>query len=401
MQYLDEGFLPGNRLELLETGSKYFPALIEAMAAASEEIRLETYIFEDDDAGREVATVMANAARRGVRVHVLVDGFGSRGFMQKLGARLMADGIEVLIYGPDVSPFTLRRQRLRRLHRKLVTIDARIAFVGGINVIDDMHTPGQTPPRYDYAVRIEGPLLAPIHASMRHLWQLVNWSSFRHRFRTGQRHAAVTTICGEMAGAFLTRDNLRHRRDIEEAYLQAIAAARSEIVLANAYFLPGRRFRHALLAAAQRGIKVTVLLQGRAEYPLLHHATLALYGALLSAGIHLYEYRRSFLHAKVAVIDGIWATVGSSNIDPFSLLLAREANIVVRNADFAADLLASLRAAMELGATEVNREDWGRKPLLARAANWLAYTMVRVMIGLSGYGTHANPGTGRAGAWKR
>lgn len=396
---MDEGFLPGNRLDLLETGSEYFPALIAAIEAAAEEVRLETYIFEDDAIGRRVAEAMTNAARRGVRVHVLVDGFGARGFIKKLGARLMADGVEVLIYGPDVSPLTLRRQRLRRLHRKLATIDARIAFVGGINVIDDMDTPGQKPPRYDYAVRIEGPLLAPIYASMRHLWQLVTWTSFRQRFETSKRHFAATAVCGEMAGAFLTRDNLRHRGDIEDAYLHAIAAARSEIVLANAYFLPGRRFRHALTAAAQRGIKVTVLLQGRVEYPLLHHATQALYGALLSAGIHIYEYRRSFLHAKVAVIDGVWATVGSSNIDPFSLLLAREANIVVKNADFAAELLTSLRGAMALGAAEVRREDWGKKPLLARAANWLAYTMVRLMIGVSGYG--ASAGAGRADAWTR
>ncbi len=397
MPHLNEGFLPGNRLDLLETGSKYFPALIAAIEAAAEEVRLETYIFADDDAGRAVAAALANAARRGVRVHVMVDGFGSRGFMRNLGSQLMADGIEVLIYGPNVSPFTLRRHRLRRLHRKLVAIDRRIAFVGGINVIDD--APGQTPARYDYAVRIEGPLLGPIHASMRHLWQLVSWSRFRRRFKTAKRLPAATAVCGEMAGTFLTRDNLRHRRDIEEAYLRAIASARSEIVLANAYFLPGRRFRHALMAAAQRGIKVTVLLQGRVEYPLLHHATQALYDVLLSAGIHIYEYRRSFLHAKVAVIDGIWATVGSSNIDPFSLLLAREANIVVKNSDFAGDLLASLRKAMESGAAEVGREDWEKKGLLVRAANWLAYTVVRLMIGLSGSGTRAGAGAGRADAW--
>lgn len=383
---MDEGFLPGNRIDLLETGGEYFPALIAAIEAAAEEVRLETYIFEDDATGRKVAATMANAARRGVRVHVLVDGFGSRGFMQKLGAKLMADGVEVLIYGPDVSPFTFRRHRLRRLHRKLATIDARIAFIGGINIIDDMDTPGQKPPRYDYAVRIEGPLLAPIYASMRHLWQLVSWTRFRHRFETSRRHLAATAVCGEMAAAFLIRDNLRHRRDIEDAYLHAIAAARHEIILANAYFLPGRRFRHALMAAARRGIKVTVLLQGQVEYPLLHHATQALYGALLSAGIHIHEYRRSFLHAKVAVIDGVWATVGSSNIDPFSLLLAREANIVVKNADFAAELLASLRGAMESGGAEVRREDWRKKQIVARAANWLAYTMVRLMIGVSGYG---------------
>ncbi len=381
---MEEDFLPDNRLDLLETGGEYFPALIAAIEAATEEVRLETYIFENDVTGRRIAEAMANAARRGVCVHVLVDGFGSRDFMQNLGGQLMADGIEVLIYGPDISPFTFRRHRLRRLHRKLATIDARIAFVGGINVIDDLTTPGQKPPRYDYAVRIEGPLLAPIYSSMRHLWQLVSWTSFRHRFETSRRHSATTSVCGEMSAAFLVRDNLRHRRDIEEAYLDAIVNARDEILLANAYFLPGRRFRHALMDAARRGVRVTVLLQGRVEYLLLHQATQALYGSLLSAGVRIYEYRKSFLHAKVAVIDGHWATVGSSNIDPFSLLLAREANIVVKNTAFSAELLASLRKAMQLGAKEVRGADWKKKPLLNRITSWLAYTLVRLMVGLAG-----------------
>lgn len=381
---MDTGFLPGNRLQLLETGSEYFPALIEAIEAAVREVRLEAYIFEADETGRSVAAAMANAVRRGVSVHVLVDGFGSQGFMEKLGAKLTADGVEVLIYGPDVSPLTLRRHRLRRLHRKLVTIDGRVAFVGGINVVNDLDAPGRLPPRYDYAVRIEGPLLAPIYASMRHLWQLVSWTRFRHRFGKAKRHPAATGVRGEITAAFLIRDNLRHRRDIEEAYLGAIAAAHDEILLANAYFLPGRRFRHALMAAAQRGVKVSVLLQGRADYRLLHYATQALYDTLLTEGVRIYEYSKSFLHAKVAVIDGHWATVGSSNIDPFSLLLAREANVVVNNADFATVLQASLQRAILQGATEVRREDWGRKSLLVRLANWLAYTAVRLMIGISG-----------------
>ncbi|HUW37122.1 MAG TPA: cardiolipin synthase ClsB [Rhodocyclaceae bacterium] len=381
-------FLPGNRIQLLETGNEYFPALIDAIEAAVTEVHLEAYIFEDDETGRSIVAAMANAVSRGVSVHVLVDGFGSHGFMQKLGAKLAASGVDVLIYGPNVSPLTLSRHRLRRLHRKLVTIDRRIAFVGGINVINDTDASGLLPPRYDYALRIEGPLLAPIYASMRHLWQLVSWTRFRHRFVKARRHPAVTSVCGEIAAAFLIRDNLRHRRDIEEAYLDAIGSARSEILLANAYFLPGRRFRHALMDASQRGVKVSVLLQGQADYLLLHHATQALYGALLSAGVRIFEYRKSFLHAKVAVIDGHWATVGSSNIDPFSLLLAREANVVVNNADFAGSLLASLRRATLLGAAEVRREDWGRKSLVIRMVNWLAYTAVRLMIGISGSGSN-------------
>jgi cardiolipin synthase len=378
-------FLPGNRITLLETGSAYFPALCAAIDAATQEIHLETYIFEDDQTGRLIAAALARAARRGVRVRVLVDGFGAREFPAKLMPALEASGVRTLIYRRKISPLTLRRQRLRRLHRKLVVVDARLAFVGGINIIDDAHAPGQ-PPRYDYAVRVEGPLIAPIHASVHQLWKLVAWANFRRRLRVLVHAPVMADPCGSMRAAFLVRDNLRHRRDIEEAYLEAIRTARKEIFLANAYFLPGIRFRHALTHAAQRGVQVTILLQGRMEYLLQHYASQALFDALLGAGIRIFEYHLSFLHAKVAVIDGQWSTVGSSNIDPFSLLLAREANIVVSNEAFAAELRASLDAAIVGGARELRREDWQRKSWLHRLASWLAYGLVRLMIGFAGYG---------------
>ncbi|MEW5889303.1 MAG: cardiolipin synthase ClsB [Pseudomonadota bacterium] len=379
-------FLPGNLVTLLETGAAYFPALRQAIDGAEREIYLETYIFEDDQTGRMICAALAEAARRGVTVRVLADGFGARDFALRLRPLLEESGVQVLIYRPEAARFKFKRHRLRRLHRKLAVVDGRVAFVGGINIIDDMHTPGHVPPRYDYAVQVEGPLLGPIHDSVRRLWDLVAWASFRRRFR-GQTHTpAVTTWRGDMLAAFLVRDNLRHRRDIEEAYLEAIDGAQHEIVLANAYFLPGTRFRHALMEAARRGVTVIVLLQGRVEYLLLHYATQALYGALLSAGVRIFEYHKSFLHAKVAVVDGSWATVGSSNIDPFSLLLAREANVVVHNERFAGELRASLQAAMDQGARELKRDDWKRKPIVYRLASWVSYNLVRVMIGLAGYG---------------
>ena len=379
-------FLPGNRVQLLEGGGEFFPALLQAIAAARQEIRLETYIFADDETGRQVAAALAGAARRGVRVHVLVDGFGSSGFMVSLGRTLLAAGVQVLVFRPEVSRFRLRRHRLRRLHRKLACIDARLAFVGGINIVDDIDAPGLILPRHDYAVRLEGPLLDPLHQTMYRLWQLVRWTKLGRRPRKAARPAVVAESCGEVNAAFVLRDNLRHRRDIEDAYLRAIVAAKEEVILANAYFLPGRRFRRALMAASRRGVKVVVLLQGRVEYLLVHFASHALYGQLLDAGVRIFEYQPGFLHAKVAVIDGSWATVGSSNIDPFSLLLAREANLVVRNKSFAGQLRASLEQAMNRGAREVEREDWVRRPLATRIGRWLAYGLVRLMMGVAGYG---------------
>ena len=382
-------FVAGNRIELLETGAEYFPALIAAIDAAAAEVHLQTYIFANDATGRAVSAALAQAALRGVAVRVLVDGFGAREFPVVFGAELERAGVEVLVYRAKISPLTLKRHRLRRLHHKIAVIDSRVGFVGGINIIDDWDmgtTPEQIPPRYDYAVRIEGPLLAAMHASMRRIWQLVRWARLRRRLLEPPRRAPDDTPRGDMRAAFVVRDNLRHRRDIEEAYLDAIAAARQEVLLASAYFLPGRRFRYALAAAAKRGVQVTVLLQGRVEYRLLHHATQALYGALLGSGIRIFEYHKSFLHAKVAVIDSCWSTVGSSNIDPFSLLMAREANIVVADAAFGAELRASLQGAMDAGAREVRHEDWRTAPLPLRVARWLAYGLVRLAMGIAGYG---------------
>lgn len=380
-------FLSGNRLTLLNSGGEYFPALIAAIDAARVEIHLETYIFADDATGRAVCEALARAAGRGVAVRVLVDGFGAGDFPHALMPGLAAAGVQVLLYRREIARFRLRRHRLRRLHRKIAVIDARVAFVGGINVIDDRNTPHQTPPRFDFAVRVEGPLLAPIVRTVRRLWEIVVWASFRRRYRLLRVPRPVIDPAGGQVAAFVVRDNIRHRRAIEEAYLAAIAGARHEILIANAYFLPGTRFRRALLDAAARGVRVTVLLQGRVEYRLLHYATQALYGVLLAGGVRIFEYRRSFLHAKVAVVDQHWATVGSSNIDPFSLMLAKEGNVVVRDAGFAVDLRGALLDAMREHAGELLAAHWQQRSWLSRALRWASYGLVRLAIGIAGYGS--------------
>jgi len=240
--------------------------------------------------------------------------------------------------------------------------------------------------RFDYAVSVEGPLVARIHAEMRHVWRLVRWARIGHRPPPPALLPLTATVCGTTRAALLLRDNLRHRRDIEHAYLNAIHRARHTILISSAYFFPGRRLRKALLAAAKRGVSVKLLLQGRVEYVLQHYATQSLCDRLLSAGVRVFEYEKGFLHAKVAVIDRDWATVGSSNIDPFSLLMSREANVVVRDAAFAGQLRASLEAAMEGAAREIRPEDHRQRSWLARLASAAAYSLVRILIGVTRYG---------------
>jgi len=378
-------FVPGNRVTLLRNGTEYFPALLQAIDSAGFEIHLQTYIFEVDSIGRAVAEALKRAAARGVSVCLLLDGFGCKDIPDPFIEDLEDCGVQVLFFRPKISPWTLKRNRLRRLHRKVAVIDGRIAFVGGINIIDDMNTPGHTPPRIDYAVSVEGPLLVPIRAGSRRLWRRIAWTRLRRVDDSLLKGRLIPEKAGSMWAAFVVRDNLLHRTDIEDAYLAAIDSATHEIVIANAYFLPGIRFRRAMVAAVRRGVRVILLLQARVEYLLLDYASHALYDQMLAAGIEIYEYEKSFMHSKVAVIDSRWATVGSSNIDPFSLMLSREANVVVEDAGFAAGLRADIAQAISGGARPVKAEDWKRAPLLRRWLSSAVYLAIRLALGVIGY----------------
>ncbi|MEQ1916997.1 MAG: cardiolipin synthase ClsB [Gallionella sp.] len=378
----------GNQLTLLQNGEQFFPSLCADIAAAQLSVSLETYIFAADKIGRQVTLALQAAALRGVSVRLMLDGYGSAELPAEWVDELRVAGVEVLWFRKEISPFTLRpnrMRRLRRLHRKLAVIDATVAYVGGINIIDDVPVEADfTAPRLDYTVRVQGEMARVIQAPMLHLWSVVSWALLQRRSRLARKEAARLPRTPELS--LLLRDNLRHRRDIELAYLTAVAKAQHEIIIANAYFLPGRIFRRALLQARRRGVRVVLLLQGRVEYRIQHFATRALYGKLLEGGIEIHEYQASHMHAKVAVIDGVWATVGSSNIDPLSLLLAREANLLVRDSSFAQGLRDSLNQAIQQDGKEIAHNEWQRMGWRARLVCRLSLAVIRVVMAVLGYG---------------
>lgn len=405
----------GNQLILLQSGGEYFDALLLAIEAARTSIGMETYIFADDPVAKQVAGALLAAAQRGVSVRLVVDGIGTPALAAGLADRFAQAGVEVATYGPVRSRLSLNREHLRRLHRKLVCIDDAVAFVGGINVLGDQFDPNHGEleyPRLDYAVRFSGPLVLEVSQALARLWQQVTGratSLAQQPSDPPPPHASppfpppphpsqplpplphLTPAMSRQASrdlraGLLLRDNLVHRRSIERAYLKAIGSAKREVLIANAYFFPGRRFRRALIEARRRGVPVRLLLQGRIEYTLPHLATQAMYPPLLAAGIEIVEYHRSFLHAKVAVVDD-WATVGSSNIDPFSLLLAREANVVVFDAGFAAELRSRLLAAMADGGKPVEREQLERRSVWQRLKGWIAYRVLRFGVIVTGHGS--------------
>jgi cardiolipin synthase A/B len=400
-------FHSGHSVQLLFTGQAFFPALVAAVDAAQHEVLLETYIFHEDAAGEAVLGALERAALRGVAVHLVVDGIGTPQLPPQWIARMRASGVQWQHFSPLGSLGLLIPGRWRRLHRKLCVVDRALAFCGGINVLDDfveLNHGLQSTPRFDFAVQVRGPLVSDIHQAMQQFWlRLQTTRQLEHGQFQGVREAlgglaALPRTQAEvdyaqansaqaahgMRAALLLRDNLRNRAGIERAYRHAIAHARQEVLISNAYFLPGAKLRRALVHAVRRGVRVRLLLQGRYEFYMQFHAAKPFYSALLAAGVEIHEYQAGFLHAKVAVIDGRWATVGSSNLDPLSLLLAREANVVVDDAAFAQTLLAPLNAAIAHHSVQVDQTMFAHRPLWQRLQGRLAYSLMRLTLFLTG-----------------
>jgi cardiolipin synthase A/B len=375
-------YIPGNRVTLLISGKDYFPALIAAIDNARRDVSFETYIYAEDQTGEAVTDALVRAARRGVSVRLLIDGFGTRVFPARWRKQLEEAGGSLLFFRP-LSRWRITRSELRRMHRKIAVVDGAVAFVGGLNIIGDLTEVKTAHPRFDLAVKVEGPLVARIYAAVEGLWRgLTAFQLARGIPRS--KFECRTDPVGDLDAALVLRDNLKHRRDIEHVFIHGIQTARHDIVIACAYFLPGRRFRRLLRDATARGVRVVLLLQGSTDHVLLQWATRALYENLLDHGVEIHEYEKSEMHAKAAVFDGRTAMVGSSNLDPFSLLLSREANVVVRDEAFGAGLQAVIEDTIKDGAQPVRRMLWKHRPFWSRVGTWIGYGFARFAIGVAG-----------------
>lgn len=398
----------GNQARLLRGGDELFPAMVAAIAQARHEVWVATYIFDNTGNVDAVTQALAAAARRGVQVRLVVDGFGSRSNLPELRRLLEDPGVLLAVFRPMHRWWAwLQPSQLRRLHQKLCVVDRQVAYVGGINLLDDRYDQvhgWSEQPRLDYAVELRGPIVAPIEQAVRALWTRAHVGRHLGRemaalarsaepvARAGRLLRRLRMPTGAMVGdevaglapvraSFVMRDNLRQRREIERSYIHAIRKARTRVDLICPYFYPGRAFMRVLVNAARRGVQVRLLLQGKIDYRFAALAARALYNELLGNGVQVYEYTPAFLHAKVGLVDDEWATVGSSNIDPLSLLLNLEANVVIRDADFVNALAAQFDEAAA-ASLRIDHTHAGRGTLQSALQRgfvaWVAHVYLRI-----------------------
>lgn len=401
----------GHRVRLLRGATELVPAMVEAMATARHAISLETYIFDFEGLPLQVAQALEAAAQRGVQVRLVVDGVGTPRIPEEWQRRWREAGVRWRVFLPLGKLGLMVPSHWRRLHRKLCTIDGDTGFCGGINLIDDHIDRRLGPlsePRLDFSVMVQGPVVRDMTRTMWRLWwrdvaaQDAREGQLREAWRALRQIAPKQTWWEWLARPrlqeatplvkadgvqvrWVVRDNLRHRRAIERAYIDAISAAESEVVCAMAYFLPGRSLQKAMIEAVQRGVHVHVLVEGWYENFWQFHASKPLHAHLLRNGVRIVEYVPSALHAKVMVVDGQWATVGSSNMDPLSLLMAREANVLVQDAHFGQHMAQALRVALQEQGRSLSLTDLTQRPRLDRMRDRIAFWGMRLAILITGH----------------
>lgn len=371
-------FVDGNHVTLLRDGKEAYPAMLEAIARAREQVLLEMYWFGSDRAGRRFASALLAARERGVEVGLLYDAMGSRDADPSLFADLRAGGCAVAEFGPLVPWHARFRPEglTRRDHRKILVVDGEVGFTGGINIADEWLPEEEGGAGWrDDMVRVEGPAVRGLVSMQRAAWRRAGGPPLGHtpHFERGPRHHVTDQMVRVLGESYL-----RTRRQISQAYLAEIDRAKERVWVENAYFVPDRRVRRSLRRAAQRGVDVRIIVPGVSDVELVRIASRATWGALLARGVRLFEYQRGVLHSKSAVIDGRWSTVGTYNLDYLSLRMNLEVNIAVLDTRFGQQMEQSFELDLA-DSKEVDAGAFRRRSLGGRALEQLAYRFRKVL----------------------
>jgi cardiolipin synthase A/B len=357
---------PGNAFQLLDGGGEFFPRMLQAIATARDTVLLEMYLVRSGVLVNEFIAALAAAVRRGARVCVVFDGFGALGLARADRRRLLEAGVELRFFNPLRGSKRLRN--LLRDHRKLLVVDCRIAFVGGAGLTDDFAPGGPRAPWRDLMVQIEGPVVADWQRAFARIWRRCG----------GELELAALAPPPRSDGerGRLSLSEARQHSVLANGVLRRIDRAHTRVWIMSAYFVPARRFRRALVRAARRGTDVRLLAPGaRTDHPWVRHASRRFYGRMLRSGVRIFEYQPQMLHSKMIVCDD-WVSVGSSNLDRWSLRWNLEANQEVEDPRFA-DAAAALFIKDTLASRRISRRYWRQRAWLDRLRERIAGSLDR------------------------
>ncbi|MEQ4531858.1 MAG: cardiolipin synthase ClsB [Mixta sp.] len=373
----------GNRIQLLENGEQFFPRVFGAIQRAQQSVLLETFILFEDNVGKALHRELLAAAKRGVRIEMMVDGYGSPDLSDEFVSSLTSAGVRFLYYDPRPLVMGMRTNVFRRLHRKIVVVDGVIAFVGGINFSAEHNSDYGPEAKQDYAIEVKGPIVDDIG---RFVQEAIGSEAPTHRWWGHRSHRpAVNQRPGDAQALFVYRDNHEHRDDIEQHYLEMLNNAKEDVIIANAYFFPGYRLLREMKNAAQRGVRVQLIVQGEPDMPIVKVGAELLYNYLVEGGVEVYEYIRRPLHGKVAVQDQQWATVGSSNLDPLSLSLNLEANLIIHDRQFNQTLRNSLERLLQEDCVRVEEDKLPKRTWLQLSKSIIVFHFLRHFPAIAGW----------------
>jgi len=361
------GLSGGNRVSVITDGDEFFDSIISSIEKAKKSINLETYIFSSDSVGWLVAEKLAEKAEQGLEVNVIYDSFGSMTASGLMFDMMRKAGVEIIEYHPFV-PWRRYWNISFRDHRKILVIDGNIAFIGGINIGKEYAGEKYEGDRWrDTHVKIDGPAVTDIQ-----FYFMENWYRNGGALLNGRLYFPELPEVGELLLMILCTRSRKKVKPVYESYISAIRNARHSIYITNAYFIPDGRIYRSLVRAAERGVDVRLLLPGKSDIPFVKYASRYLYKRYMKKGIRIFEYQDSILHAKTAVIDGVWSTIGSSNLDRRSFRRNLEMNAVVLDQGFG-DLMEEIFLKDIKKSREITLQLFRKRSIIEFFLEWLCY----------------------------
>lgn len=359
---------PSKRVVLVHSGDDYFSRLRNIIRHAKIEIHFQTYIFDNDSTGNEIVEALKEAASRNVKIYMLLDGYGSNSFSDKVVNELTLKGINFRFFSANI--FYIGR----RLHHKIVVADGNIALIGGINIADKYRGTATKEPWLDYAAQIESEVIAE------QLHQLCEKIYFKKKRIKKEIINPVFHLVDGIPLRIIRNDWLKRKNEISKTYISIIQNAKKEVVIVGSYFLPGRRLSNALKNAAKRGVKIKIILSGISDLPIVMWATNYVYTSFLKQGIELFEWKKSVLHGKLAVVDNKRTTIGSYNLNQLSSYGSIEMNVEINSVVFSKSLSVHLIGIIKQCDSITFETLTVRNGIFTRLKNWFAYRLIRIAL---------------------